>query len=246
MFKFFINFDFYIFFFKEIQIRFKYIILSLIFTTIISYFFKEQLIFFFTKHLLYNMLSHRFIFTELTKILLTYLKIVLVFSIFINIPFIWLHLFYIFINSLFLHEIKQFINITFCYFISFYLSIFIIFNIIFPTIILIFLKFEQNLFFFPLHFEAKLEDVFSGIFFLYINIILCFQMPIYIYILICMDILTMNAIFSNRKFFYFFFIVISALITPPEIINQCLILSFFLIIFELFLIYLILKKKLNF
>lgn len=88
MFKFFINFDFYIFFFKEIQIRFKYIILSLIFTTIISYFFKEQLIFFFTKHLLYNMLSHRFIFTELTKILLTYLKIVLVFSIFINIPFI--------------------------------------------------------------------------------------------------------------------------------------------------------------
>ena len=94
----------YLYFFFEIKYRIFYIILSIIFTFIICYLYKEQFIYLLTNYLLYNMASHRFIFTKLTQILITYIKFSIFLSLFINIPFIILHLLYFFITALYKHE----------------------------------------------------------------------------------------------------------------------------------------------
>ena len=67
---------------------------------------------------------------------------------------------------------------------NYILSVIITYNIIFPQILDIFLQFEKKNNFFPIHFEAKLEDFFSTMFLLFINIIICFQLPILAYVLI--------------------------------------------------------------
>jgi Sec-independent protein secretion pathway component TatC len=65
---------------------------------------KEQLIYILIKYLLYNMSSHRFIFTKLTQILITYIKFSIILGLIINIPFILGHIFYFFNSALYKHE----------------------------------------------------------------------------------------------------------------------------------------------
>ena len=104
MFSYFNNIHNYLYFFSEIKYRIFYIIISLLITFIVSYLYKEQLIYLLTHYLLYNMASHRFIFTKLTQILLTYIKFSIILSFFINVPFILLHALYFFIAALYKHE----------------------------------------------------------------------------------------------------------------------------------------------
>ena len=62
------------------------------------------------------------------------------------------------------------------------LSIFLNYFYIFPKILDLFLNFEKNNFFFPLHFEAKIDDFISMAFLWFFNIIICFQIPIFTHI----------------------------------------------------------------
>ena len=101
MFSYFNQFKIYLYFFFEIKLRVFYICISSFFTFIMCYLYKDQITYVLTNYLLYNMSSHRFIFTNLTQILITYLKISFLLSILINIPFILLHILYFFISALY-------------------------------------------------------------------------------------------------------------------------------------------------
>ena len=98
------NLSNYLYFFFEVKYRICYIILSIILTFFICYLYKEQFIYLLKNYLLYNMASHRFIFTKLTQILITYIKFSIILSFFINIPFIIVHFLYFFITALYKHE----------------------------------------------------------------------------------------------------------------------------------------------
>lgn len=104
MLDYFILFRKFFLIFFELKYRFLYIIFSILITSIFCYILKEQLIYLLIKYLLYNMSSHRFIFTQLTQILITYIKFSVILSFFINIPFIILHCFYFINPALYKHE----------------------------------------------------------------------------------------------------------------------------------------------
>ena len=57
-------------------------------------------------------------------------------------------------------------------------------------------------------------------YFLFLNMIFCFQLPIVINGLIYFKYINLNLIIKNRKVFYFILFNLSALISPPEILNQ--------------------------
>ena len=191
------------------------------------------------------MASHRFIFTKLTQILITYIKFSIFLSLFINIPFIILHLLYFFITALYKHEfIIWFFWIIFSIFIYLF-SIIITYYYIFPSILNLFLNFEKYNFFFPLHFEAKIEEFISMMYFLFLNTIICFQIPIIINLLIYFKYINLNFIFKNRKIWYFILFNLSALISPPEILNQIFIYLLLIILFEIVILYNYLNKNLN-
>ena len=130
MYSFLNKFKIYLYYFFEIKWRIIYIIFSIINTSIICYFYKDQITYILTNYLLYNMNSHRFIFTDLSQVFFIYIKIVLFVSIIINVPFIILHFLYFFWSSLYLNELKSLIIIIFYILFFYFLSLFITYFII--------------------------------------------------------------------------------------------------------------------
>lgn len=226
----------------EIKKRILYSCLSLIITFVIIFYYKDVTVFLLTKYLLYNMTSHRFIFTEVTSMFFVYIKYCFLVSFFFNMPFILFHLLFFFFNSLYLHELKIWFYIILALNILYIISILIIYFLIFPGILEFFLIFERNNIYFPLHFEAKLDRFLSFLFTIYTSIIFCFEMPVILYILKYTKIIDLIFIIKKRKVFYFSFLIISALISSPEIINQLFILLLLIFLYE-FWVFLFLFNK---
>lgn len=221
--------------FIEIKYRFIYIILSFLITSIFCYILKEQLLYLLIKYLLYNMSSHRFIFTKLTQILITYIKFSLIFAFFYNLPFLLMHCFYFLNSALYKHEWIYWFKILFISIFFYFLSIFLNYFFIFPKILDLFLNFEKNNYYFPLHFEAKIDDFISTAFLWFFNLVICFQIPIIIHVFLYYKWINIKNILINKKYFYLFFIFISAFLAPPEIITQLTLFLFFSFIYEILL-----------
>lgn len=185
------------------------------------------------------MSSHRFIFTKLTQILITYIKFSVILAFFINIPFILIHCFYFINSALYKHEWFYWSKIMLISVFFYCLSIFLNYFYIFPKILDLFLNFEKNNFFFPLHFEAKIDDFISMAFLWFFNIIICFQIPIFTHISLYYNLINLKNILKNRKYFYLFFIFLSAFLAPPEIITQLILYSIFSFIFEILILILL-------
>lgn len=185
------------------------------------------------------MSSHRFIFTQLTQILITYIKFSVILSFFINIPFIILHCFYFINSALYKHEWFYWIKVILISIILYFYSILLNYFFIFPKILDLFLNFEKNNFFFPLHFEAKIDDFISMAFLWNFILILYFQIPILMHILLHFKIINIKSIILNRKYFYLIFIFLSAFFAPPEIIMQLFLFISFSLIYEILIIILL-------
>lgn len=185
------------------------------------------------------MSSHRFIFTKLTQILFTYIKFSFILAFFYNLPFLIIHCFYFLNSALYKHEWFYWFKIVFLSIFIYFVSIFLNYFFIFPKILDLFLNFEKNNYFFPLHFEAKIDDFISTAFLWFFNIIICFQIPIIMHIFLYYQLIDIKNILINRKYFYLFFIFLSAFLAPPEIITQFILFLFFSFIFELLLLFLL-------
>ena len=189
------------------------------------------------------MASHRFIFTELTTILLTYFKLSFFLSILIQVPFILIHFCYFFLASFYYFEWRRWLFINFFSLCFYILSVFLTYFFIFPGFIDIFLVFEtkNSILYFPLHFEAKINDFFNLLFLTFLNVCFCFQFPILIYILLFFKIISFNYFIQSRKVFYLLFLIFSAIISPPEIISQLIIFLFFIFFYEIIIFILLFK-----
>ena len=202
------------------------------FTFISCYLYINQIIYIIVNYLLYNMNSHRLIFTKITEVFYTYLKISLTFSLLICFPFIILQIWLFIIPGLYKTE-KLFFNffliiILFLYIISILFS----YKIIIPKILNFFLLFEKGNLYFPLHFEARLKEYLNTIIFIYIYMLFCFQIPTFVIILLYLKIINLKNLINKRKYIYIFFLLLSSLIVPPEIFNQLFLSLFFCIFYE--------------
>jgi sec-independent protein translocase protein TatC len=74
-------------------------------------------------------------------------------------------------------------------------------------------------------------------YFLFLNMIFCFQIPIIINLLIYLKKVELDFIIKNRKICYFILFNFSALISPPEILNQIFIYLLLLFLFEIVILY---------
>ena len=220
---------------NELKLRFLYCCLTIIISSIICYIYSDQIIYILTNNLLSNMKSHRFIFTTLTEIFFTYIKFSIITGVLISWPFIIFQIWLFLLPGLYKFEkliLDFFILISL---ISFIFSIIINYYIILPNILKFFLNFENNNNFFPLHFEAKLENYLLFTLKLFANIILCFQFPFIICILLFFNVISYKFFINNRKIFYIIFLFLSAIIAPPDVYSQLLIFFLLSILYELIL-----------
>jgi len=227
----------------ELKIRFFYCLFSLFVTILFCYIYSDAIIYLFVNPILIKMSSQRFIFTSLKEIFFMYLKFSFIMGILISIPIFIIQLLFFFINGLYKYEV--FYILTFlllsCFFI--YFGFYIGYNILIPNAWSFFLEFENSNDFFPLHFEAKLNNYIFFILNILIIIVLCLQIPAILFLLISFNFIQNLNFLKKRKLIYVFCIILGTFISSPDILSQLFLIIIFLILYEFSIFILIFFKN---
>jgi sec-independent protein translocase protein TatC len=201
---------------------------------LICFYFSNQIIYILIKNLIKLNLLKYFIFTNITEIFSTNIKIALFISLFITIQTCFFQIWYFIAPGLYQNENYKIVYFYIFYiFLNFLILFFILIKII-PNIWYFFININfKNNYIFNIYFEPNFNNYF---YFFYKSFIYIYLIFIYIYIfffILINNFFKINLILNLRKFFYLKFLFISILISPPDIINQFILFLFFIISFEL-------------
>jgi len=231
----------------EIRYRIFFSFIAWSFLLLNCYFFKEILLFTFIKlSWIHNYNSpFYFLITEVTEVFVTYLQLSYFIANQITFIFICYQIFVFISAGLYQFEYVYFKNIGIISLICWVVFILILNNFIFPASWNFFLQ-SPN--FFPVrtltfYFEAKLSEYWT--FYTTIYNISYFTYHLIVFFLIFLNLFKTNFLVVKklRKVWYFAFFILATCITPPDVVYQLIISICIIIIYELILIYLLLKVE---
>lgn len=234
-------------FIKELRNRLILLFLAWASVVIVSYLYKEVLIFIFVKPSLnaFQENSFYFIFTNLTDIFSTYLRLAYFLGNQILFFFFFYHLFLFLAPGLYHSEYRHFAKL-FCLSLTFWIcSVFILNKYLLPFSWQFFLSFQTstNQSVLSFYLEAKINEYIN----FYINLyyICCLNFQLFILFFIFLDHIKENlaSLKIFRKFFYFSFFLIATLLTPPDIFSQVFVGLSSVLVYELTIISIILKTN---
>jgi len=236
---------------KEIQRRTCIILLSLILSIIISLLYSEELLFILTKPLLeifldptINLLdesssnTRRFIFTDVTEVFITYLRMSVSIAFLIQIPLVLYHVWHFTLPGLYKKEqffvSRLFIGSVICL----VLSIAFVYFILIPTAWSFFLTYENNSIDSPfqLQLEAKINEYVSLILTLFITVSFLFQLPLILITLLYLKAMDLKWLIKQRRFFCIASFILSALCSPPDIFSQLIMAIPLVVIYEVIIV----------
>ena len=211
------------------------------------YFFKETLLYTFIKFSWINNYNNTlyFLITDVTEVFVTYLHLSYFIANQITFIFICYQIFGFISTGLYQFEHVYFKSISIIILICWILFVLLLNNFIFPASWSFFL---QSPIFLPIntltfYFEAKLSEYWN----FYITI---YNISYFIYQLIVFFLIFLNLFKTHfliikklRKVWYFAFFLLATCITPPDVVYQLIISICIIIIYELILIYLLLKVE---
>lgn len=238
-------------YFFEIKNRLIYILLTFLIIAFISFLYKESLLYFIVKSSIFKVKNELpfFIYTNLTEVFITYIKLSLLTGLYLTIPFLILQVWFFISPGLYLLEYKKIKKIFFIFILIWGLDSLLIYNYLLPWLWNFFLGFGNNILESPLnlHFEAKLNEYLD--FIVSIFIICGLSSQIFICsIVFLLNINQYNLTFMHqfRRYVYILTFIFAALITPPDIISQLLIALPIIIVYEIFIIFLLVKNEVLF
>lgn len=212
---------------KEIKHRFIYIIYSLILSISYCIYNWETLLYAFvkilnnSKELQKYIVLNDFIYTGVMDIFFNIIIFSLIISLIVNVPLIIFEILSFFISGCYLYEIKLYTKITLIGLIFFYVSLYIAYTEIFPSIYLFFLKMNNlnNTNLFNFNFEVHIDDIINFISKITLFSSFLSQLPIVIYVLNYLNILTSYTLFKYKKIMVFLTFIIINIIIPLDFIN---------------------------
>ncbi len=222
------------FYLSELLLRLKYVIISLILTFISCISYKNLLLPIISLSVIST--SDRFgnfIYTNPTELLKVQLYLIVIFSLFILLPYLIWNILEFFKSSLFKYEYKKVKILSIFLIIFFYFSNILVNSLLFPKIWLFFenFNFSNNnaglLSFSP---ELKIEE--------YLNFLIDFTFVVNSFLILFLILLFILLKFgvSNllkwKKLFILLNIVFATLLSPPDVYSQLTILIFLSIVLE--------------
>ena len=202
--------------FKEIQRRIFVVLLSLVASILISLFYSEELLFILTRPLLeislnptteildsFHSSNRRFIFTDITEVFITYLRLSITIAFFTQIPLIFYHIWHFTLPGLYKKE-RFFISRLFIGSVIFLtLSIFFVYFIMIPVAWNFFLTYENNCLEgpFQLQLEAKVNEYVNLVVTLFMTVSFLFQLPVFLILLLYLEVVNLKGLMKQRKFF---------------------------------------------
>lgn len=229
----------------EIKFRVFYLILSALCTFFLCYNYQIEIVYIVGKP--FMELQQTFVFLELTEAFYTLLRISLIITLFLVLPFFFYHLWCFFIPSFYKIERSK-INFFFLFFLCLLLcEILVAYFILLPKICNFLISFEitsemkdSEFSFKPMvsvEYTARLGSYVKLIIKFLLGILLLCQIPLCVCFLYSKKILQVSSFYSNRKNLVLLSLVMSAFIVPPDIITQLIVAVVFFLVFE-FLIFL--------
>jgi sec-independent protein translocase protein TatC len=232
----------------EIRNRIFLILLTWFSVVIVSYLYKETLLFVFVKPSLnlFEKNSLYFIFTNLTEIFSTYLRLSYFLGNQIVLFFTFYHVLIFLTPGLYYFEYKNVTSLFSLSFLFWIISIIILNLMILPFSWQFFLSFQNSINHPTLnfYFEAKINEYFN--FYTTIYYICSVNFQIFVLLFVFLDYIKGNLLLIKtfRKLIYFAFFLIATVITPPDIFSQLFIGLSTIIIYETIIISTILKINL--
>lgn len=230
-------------YFKEFWFKLIYSFCLFIVLFFVCYLYIDVLIYLLAKHLLLNIDSSKFFFSNVSQLFWLYLKISLSISFIISIPFIGFNCILFFFESLTNKQQKYFWFCLLGFFFCYYSFIYFLYNFVIPQILIFFLKFNLESEILTIHFEAKIEEYFNFILEITIFLGVFFFIVIFLIFLNLLEILEDRFIFKYKRHIYIFFFIISLLLSPPDFFLQLLYILFIVIFFECFFFFKLLFKN---
>lgn len=237
----------------EIKSRLTFIVIGILCTFFLCYYFKQTLLYLCTKPIIslkQNPNFFYFIFTDIVEVFLTYWLILRFFCFHFLLYFFFVHFWFFILPGLYNQE-KYYLKTSFLMLTILWLILSgIFYNILLPYFWSFFSTLDtvssNNQKIVQLFFESKLSEYINFIY----NGYALWCIIVFIFFIIC-HVLQKKLVYSNkfneikkyRNFLYFFFVIIATLFTPPDIISQIVVSLFFFVVFELLMFYLIFCNK---
>jgi sec-independent protein translocase protein TatC len=227
------------------RLMYSFVMFTLI--ALISFFYKESLLYFVIKSSLFQTENELpfFIYTNLTEVFLTYIKLSILTGIYLTAPFFLLHLWLFFIPGLYKFEYQRAKRIFIIFIYLWLFNNLFIYNFLFPCIWNFFLRFETDSSKSPVRlcFEIKLNEYIEFL----LTTIIYFSLGSQFVLLAILYVLNKNQynLFSLKKvrrYIYVFSFIFATLITPPDLMSQ-LFLGILIVTFYEFLTLLLLIRN---
>lgn len=207
----------------ELRNRLTWAVLALFITFGICYYFVEDIYGFLVRPLAEIMgPDRRMIYTALTEVFFTYVKVSFFAACFVSAP-VFLGQFWAFVApGLYKNERSAFMPFLFATPILFLLGGALVYYLIMPLAWKFFLSFEQaggvaNL---AIQLEAKVDEYLSLVMKLIFAFGLCFQLPVLLTLMARAGIVTADGLARRRKYAIVIAFGFAAILTPPDLISQ--------------------------
>ena len=213
----------------ELRRRLLYSVVALFVAFFVCFYFAQDLFAFLVEPLANILIertgslgARRLIFTDLTEVFFTYVKVAFFFGAFISCPIFLTQLWLFVAPGLYKNEKSAMAPFLIASPILFFLGGSLVYYVLFPLAWHFFLSFETTggngtL---PIELEAKVNEYLSLVMKLIFAFGLCFQLPVIMTLLARVGLATSKGMAAKRKYAIVGVFIVAAIFTPPDPLSQ--------------------------
>lgn len=217
--------------FKEIRIRFLYLLLSFLFALITTLSFSLELIYIFVYPFLYY--ERQFICTQLTEPLWATLQICMWTSFYLFLPLLVYQTVCFFLPSCYSFEKKKLVVISLFFLFLWCISLFACHFYLAPRVWHLLLNYQVSSSVVSIQLETRISSYIDSTRHLFSLTVLLFQTPLILFVFLERNIVSGDFLSRSRVWFLLAFFLGASFLSPPDWKSQLILAFFFFVFFEL-------------
>jgi sec-independent protein translocase protein TatC len=225
----------------ELRNRLAISVIAILLTFIVFFIYAEEIYGFLVEPLAVILAEkghHRMIYTGLTEVFFTYIKVAFFTALFVSFPVIATQIWMFVAPGLYRNEKGAFLPFLVATPVLFLLGAALVYYLIFPLAWRFFLSFEApggagGL---PIQLEAKVNEYLSLVMTLIFAFGMSFQLPVLLTLMARVGLVSSAALAAKRKYAVVIAFITAAVLTPPDIISQVALALPIMVLYEISII----------